>query len=178
MERQKWRFGNEGRAVLTAAVLGLLALATTPALAQKANVSIETSRDTNGCTEIKIKVVPNKVPIGIQDVHLLVGQTRHGPNGEATLYGDSMTRGYQAPCLRLPRVRPPRLSGRWHDISQIADQSDQVVFRDVPNDQHAPWRCRQRGRATARRHLQVRVENVPRIAQADGGRRSRFRRRP
>jgi hypothetical protein len=96
MGRQKWRFANGGRAVLTAAVLGLLTLAATPALAQKADVSIDTHRDNSGCTEIRIKVVP-KGGKGVQDVHLLVGETHHGPNGETASYGDSMPRGYQTP---------------------------------------------------------------------------------
>ena len=39
-----------------------------------------------------------------------------------------------APLLRLPALRPSRLPGRWHDISQVPHQSDQVVFRDVPDD--------------------------------------------
>jgi hypothetical protein len=98
MTGPKWRFGNRGgRAVLIVAVLGLLGLAATPALAQKADVSINTSRDqTTGCTEIKVKVVP-KGGKGIQDVHLLVGETHHTQTGETTTYGDSMPRGYEKP---------------------------------------------------------------------------------
>ena len=81
-------------------------------------------------------------------------------------------------AYRLPRVRPPHLPGRWHDLSQVADKADQVVFRDVSDDQHAPRRCGEGNRATIRRHVQMRLAHVPRIAQADGRGRSRLWWRP
>ena len=58
--------------------------------------------------------------------------------------------------------------GRRYDLSQVAHEPHQVVLRDVPHDQHAPRRGRQRARAPARRHLQVRLAHVPRTPQADG----------
>ena len=59
----------------------------------------------------------------------------------------------QAPRLCLPRVRPSYLPVRWHDLSQVTNQSHQVVFRDVSDDQHAPRRCRERNRAATRCYL-------------------------
>ena len=49
----------------------------------------------------------------------------------------------QAPRLRLPRVRPSHLPMRGHDLPQASTKAHQVVFRDVPDDQHSPRRSRE-----------------------------------
>ena len=67
----------------------------------------------------------------------------------------------QAARVRLSGVRPSHLSGRWHDISQVAHPAHQMVFRDVPHDQHPPRRSCEGNRAADWRHLQVRLAHVP-----------------
>jgi len=74
----------------------------------------------------------------------------------------------QAAGICLPSLRPSRLPVRRDYIPQVANEPHQVVLCHVSHDQHSAWGRGQRDRAPARRHIQVRLAHVPRVAEAYG----------
>src|SRR5262252_4306715 len=52
--------------------------------------------------------------------------------------------------------------------STSRERTHQVVLCHVSHDQHSAWGRGQRDRAPARRHIQVRLAHVPRVAEAYG----------